>query len=119
MRKTIVPLLLLSALVASPASANYFSNPRANVTLNIGSAPNPKPSDYRTERLTQVETRTETIVAAPEAAAERAELAAWLHGWKDDDWDEQMKRDIANGKLDHVLREVDDDIRSGRLSDVP
>ena len=50
---------------------------------------------------------------------ERAELAAWLHGWKDDDWDEQMKRDIANGKLDHVLREVDDDIRSGRLSDVP
>src|SRR5947207_13594144 len=48
--------------------------------------------------------------------AERAELAAWLHGWKDDDWDEQMKRDIASGKLDHVLREVDDDIRSGRLS---
>jgi hypothetical protein len=25
----------------------------------------------------------------------RAELAAWLHGWKDDEWDEQMKRDIA------------------------
>ena len=46
--------------------------------------------------------------------AERAELAAWLHGWKDDDWDEQMKRDIANGKLDHVLREIDEDIRLGR-----
>ena len=45
---------------------------------------------------------------------ERAELAAWLHGWKDDDWDEQMKRDIANGNLDHVLREVDDDIRLRR-----
>ena len=36
---------------------------------------------------------------------ERAELAAWLHGWKDDDWDEQMKRDIAAGKFDTVLRE--------------
>ena len=50
---------------------------------------------------------------------DRAELAAWLHGWKDDTWDEQMKRDIANGKLDQVLREVDDDIQSGRLSDMP
>src|SRR5437764_7484139 len=48
---------------------------------------------------------------------ERAELAAWLHGspqrvrpvadWKDDEWDEQMKRDIVSGKLDNVLREVE------------
>jgi len=38
---------------------------------------------------------------------ERTELAAWLHGWNDDDWDEQMKRDIASGKLDDVLREVE------------
>ena len=45
--------------------------------------------------------------------AERAELAGWLYGWKDDDWDEQMKRDIADGKLDHVLREVDEDIHFG------
>ena len=38
---------------------------------------------------------------------ERAELSAWLHGWKDDEWDEQMKHDIASGKLDVVLREVE------------
>ena len=38
---------------------------------------------------------------------QRAELAAWLHGWNDDEWDEQMKRDIASGKLDDVLREVE------------
>jgi hypothetical protein len=48
---------------------------------------------------------------------ERAELAAWLHGspqrvrpvadWNDDEWDEQMKRDIGSGKLDDVLREVE------------
>ena len=50
---------------------------------------------------------------------QRAELAPWLHGWKDDEWDDQMKRDIASGKLDAVLREVDDDIRAGRLSDMP
>lgn len=50
---------------------------------------------------------------------ERAELAAWLHGWKDDEWDEQMKRDVASGKFDAVLREVDDDVRAGRLQDMP
>jgi hypothetical protein len=50
---------------------------------------------------------------------ERAELAAWLHGWKDDEWDEQMKRDIARGKLDDVLREVEDDIKAGRVREMP
>jgi hypothetical protein len=50
---------------------------------------------------------------------ERAELAAWFHGWRDDDWDEQMKRDVAEGKLDDVLREVEDDITAGRLRDMP
>ena len=50
---------------------------------------------------------------------ERAKLAAWFHGWKDDAWDEQVKRDIADGKLDDVLREVEDDIKAGRLRDMP
>jgi len=50
---------------------------------------------------------------------ERAQLAAWLHGWRDDEWDEQMKRDIAAGKFDDVLREVEDDIRTGSLRDMP
>lgn len=50
---------------------------------------------------------------------QRAELAAWLHGWKDDEWDEQMKRDVAEGKLDDVVREVEDDIKAGRLRDMP
>jgi hypothetical protein len=53
------------------------------------------------------------------AFEERAELAAWLHGWEDDDWDEQMKRDIASGKLDDVLREVEDDIKAGRVREMP
>jgi hypothetical protein len=50
---------------------------------------------------------------------QRAELAAWLHGWEDDEWDEQMKRDIASGRLDDVLREVEDDVKAGRLRDMP
>jgi hypothetical protein len=50
---------------------------------------------------------------------ERAELAAWFHGWKDDEWDEQIKRDVADGKLDDVLREVEDDLAAGRLRDMP
>ena len=50
---------------------------------------------------------------------ERAQLAAWLHGWKDDEWDEQMKRDIASGKLDDVLHEVEEDIKAGRVREMP
>ena len=50
---------------------------------------------------------------------QRAELAAWLHGWNDDEWDEQMKRDIASGKLDDVLCEVEEDIKAGRVRELP
>ena len=50
---------------------------------------------------------------------EWAELAAWLHGWRDDKWDEQMKRDIASGKLDDVLREVEEDVKAGRVRELP
>ena len=47
MKKAILSVLLLSAVCASPASANYFSNPVTGTTLNIGSAPNPTPSQLR------------------------------------------------------------------------
>ncbi len=50
---------------------------------------------------------------------QRAELVAWLHGWKDDEWDEQMKRDIAAGKLDDVLHEVEGDVKAGRVREMP
>ena len=50
---------------------------------------------------------------------ERAELAAWLHGWNDDEWDDQMKRDIASGKLDDVLREVEEDIKAEHTREMP
>jgi hypothetical protein len=50
---------------------------------------------------------------------QRAELAGWLHGWNDDAWDEQMKRDIASGKLDTVLHELEEDIKAGRVCEMP
>ena len=40
-------LLLLSAVIITPASANWFSNPKTNTMLNVGSAPNPTPADLR------------------------------------------------------------------------
>jgi hypothetical protein len=50
---------------------------------------------------------------------QRAELAAWLHGWEDDEWDEQMKRDCASGKVDDVLRDLEEDIKAGRVREMP
>jgi hypothetical protein len=73
-----------------------------------------KPLNFANVSIEQIKEAIEQL-----SFEQRAELAAWLHGWKDDEWDEQMKRDIASGKLDAVLREVDDDIRAGRLRDMP
>jgi hypothetical protein len=42
-----------------------------------------------------------------------------FHGWNDDEWDEWMKRDIATGEFDAILREMDDDIKAGRIRDMP
>lgn len=50
---------------------------------------------------------------------ERAEVARCLHDWQDDDWDRQIKSDLAAGKLDKLLSEVDADIAQGKLSDLP
>ena len=48
MRKiTLTTLLLLSAVMVSPASANWFSRPDLGITMNVGSAPNPTPNDLR------------------------------------------------------------------------
>ena len=48
---------------------------------------------------------------------ERAEVAACLHSWNDDDWDEQMKRDLASGKLNGIPAQVDADIAENKTAD--
>ena len=50
---------------------------------------------------------------------ERAEVAACLHFWDDDAWDEQMRRDLAGGKLDKLLAQVDADIAENKTCSVP
>jgi hypothetical protein len=50
---------------------------------------------------------------------ERAEVAACLHSWDDDKWDEQMKRDAAAGKLKALLGRVDADLAENKTLDMP
>ena len=77
-------------------------------------AENSRRYDLANVSLAEIKTAIEHL-----SFEERAALAAWLHGWKDDEWDEQMKRDIASGKLDDVLREVEEDIKAGRVRELP
>ena len=48
--RILLPGLLLSAGVVSPASANWFSNPGVGINMNIGSAASPTPDDIRQMR---------------------------------------------------------------------
>jgi hypothetical protein len=76
-----------------------------------------KPKEESTFRPMTVE---EIKAAIPTLTLEeRAEVARCLHGWEDDEWDAQMKRDLAAGKLDKLLKKVDTDIAQGNLSDLP
>jgi hypothetical protein len=45
-----VSVIVLSAAFATPAFANYFSNPNLGMNANVGSAPSPRPADLRTDR---------------------------------------------------------------------
>ena len=64
MNKTLISLLLLSAAVCvTPASANYFSNARLGVNLNVGSAPNPKPANR--PFIAEAPYITDTVVYTP------------------------------------------------------
>src|ERR1041385_8159171 len=73
MKHTFLSLLLLSAAICvTPASANYFSNPRLGMNLNVGSAPNPTPAQLRrapiVEENTTVYTQTTVAAEAPPPA---------------------------------------------------
>ena len=47
----LLPLALLSAVAAVPASANWFSaDPATGLRRHIGSAPNPRAEDMRMDR---------------------------------------------------------------------
>jgi hypothetical protein len=46
-KRTLMSLAMIAAIGATPAFANYFSDPASNTQLNIGSAPTPTPSDLQ------------------------------------------------------------------------
>ncbi len=46
-------------------------------------------------------------------------MARYLHEWEDDDWDRQMKADLASGKFEKLISKVDTDIAAGKLFDTP
>jgi hypothetical protein len=50
---------------------------------------------------------------------ERAEVAACLHVRNDDEWDRQVKRDLASGKLDRIPARVDADIADNKTHEMP
>ncbi len=52
----------------------------------------------------------------------RDELAAfrkWFLEFDQEAWDKEIEQDIAAGRFEAVLREVDDDIKAGRVTDLP
>ncbi|HTY23293.1 MAG TPA: hypothetical protein VMC85_09200 [Desulfomonilaceae bacterium] len=51
---------------------------------------------------------------------ERAQLEAILHPYNPDEWDKQMEKDLsADGRLAWLVKEVDEDIKAGKLQDMP
>src|SRR5262245_54355798 len=59
--KATISVFLLSVALASPASANYFSNPQTGLNLNVGSAPNPAPRARL--QISRLEPETPPVVA--------------------------------------------------------
>lgn len=70
--KGIFALLLISGALATPAHANFFSNPVLGISLNVGSAPNPTPAQIRAFELPAI---TQDDSTAPAATADATKPA--------------------------------------------
>ena len=49
---------------------------------------------------------------------ERAELNRLLYGWEDDEWDKQMVKDAAAGRLDDMIKRAETDMAQGRCREL-
>jgi len=47
---------------------------------------------------------------------ELSRFAAWFEEFMAGEWDRQIERDVAAGKLDHLMRKADEDIDAGRCT---
>ena len=48
---------------------------------------------------------------------DRAALSAWLAESEAADWDRQLEADVNSGRLNWLLEEARDDLRSGRCTE--
>ena len=48
---------------------------------------------------------------------DRAAFRAWYAKFDAEEWDRQLEKDTASGKLDWLVQEARDDRQSGRCSD--
>ncbi|HWB53065.1 MAG TPA: hypothetical protein VG722_02695 [Tepidisphaeraceae bacterium] len=67
--------------------------------------------------MTGVEEIKTAIQKLPPAG--QTKLVQWINDWADDQWDRQMKEDLAAGRLDELLSRVRTDIRADNLLDMP
>lgn len=67
--------------------------------------------------MTRVEQIKQDIQALP--LEEQMELAQWLSGGEDDEWDRQMKEDARAGRLDFLREEARRERETGELEDWP
>ena len=51
-------------------------------------------------------------------AQEFRQIAAWIAELEQSRWDEQLERDVAAGRLDHLAAEAIADYQSGRTREV-
>ena len=73
--KMLLPVLLLSAAVITPASANWFSNPSLGINRNVGSAPSPTPDQVRQEKQPPFVLRDQDAQTVAEAAKQAVPAA--------------------------------------------
>lgn len=73
----ILAVLLVTGALATPAYANFFSNPALGISLNVGSAPNPTPAQIRAFELPIIteENTTPAPVTADAKPAQPAPVA--------------------------------------------
>ena len=46
-------------------------------------------------------------------AEELSQFSKWFEEFMADEWDKQIERDVAAGKLDHLLKKADEDFEAG------
>jgi hypothetical protein len=72
-----------------------------------------KPYDYRVSTVDEIKKAAGAL-----SVNEREELLSWLLD-VDDDWDRQMAKDAAAGKLDFLIEEARTAVREESLRDWP